>query len=68
MLTNWLLIVWALLWLPVGAGLYLWLRWRQIDRRGARRPGHAENLTEAPVEVLSTEEELRRRLRQQSRQ
>ena len=67
MLTNWLLIVWVMLWLPLGAGLYLWLRRRQIDRRGARRSGHAEKLAEVSVEVLSAEEELRRTLRHQSR-
>ncbi len=61
MLTNSLLIAWFLLWLPFVAGLYLWLqRRRQTGRPTDRR-------TQAPVEVLSTEEELRRASRRQTR-
>jgi uncharacterized iron-regulated membrane protein len=61
MLTNWLLIVWFLIWLPFVAGLYLWLqRRRQTGHRPDRR-------AEVPVEVLSTEEELRRALPRQTR-
>ena len=58
MTTNWLLIVWTVLWLPLGAGLYLWRR--QVARRAAGR-------TKVPVEVLSTEEELARTLRKLGR-
>ncbi len=58
MLTNSLLIAWILLWLPFGAGLYLWLQRR---RQTGRRPA---NRTEVPVEVLTPEEELRRASRQ----
>ncbi len=55
MLTNSLLIVWFLLGLPFAAGIYLWLQRRRTGR------------TEAPVEVLSAEEELRRASRRQTR-
>ncbi len=61
MLTNSLLIVWFLLWLPFVAGLYLWLQRRRQTGRGTDRR------TQAPVEVLSTEEELRRASRRQTR-
>ncbi len=61
MLTNSLVIVWFLLWLPFVAGLYLWLqRRRQTGRRTDRR-------TQVPVEVLSTEEESRRASHRQTR-
>ena len=57
MTTFWLLFVWLLAWLPLGAGLYLWLKWR---RRAAERPAQR-------VEVPSAEEELKRALRRHSR-
>jgi len=59
MLTNSLLIVWFLLGLPFAAGICFWLQRRRTGRWPGRR--------EAPVEVLSAEEELRRALRRQTR-